>query len=600
MIRQFALDQTSMLPEWTRQPSFALLLALAWLAATAQLMAANWAITAFTMHDADDAMRLVEVRAFLAGQGWYDLLEPRLGPAPGCVTHWSRLVDAGIAGLFLLLKPFAGAAFAERLTVAIWPMLWLLPAIGGVTAIAWRMAGREAAILVLLLAVFDMPGLQQFRPSRIDHHNVQIALAILAVAATVWADRVRWTAAAAGALTGLGLGIGLEAVHIYALCGVAFVLRYVLDRDAATPMRAYGIALAVSVVTALLATVGPAQWTQSVCDRLAVNSGLTLLLAGAGAAIMGAWLGDERRWVRCAAGCTMASVALAAGILLEPRCLAGPYGLIDPAIRPIWLADVTEDQSWLRLTQTAPSTGLALLAFPAMGALAVTMLAWTSTVRREFGPLLAGAACVLALATFIVSIRNYSYAIWFSLPLVAAAALQLFNRLKLTKPAFRLLPALVITPTAITLGAITIASAAGVGGLLDLNGAERQACVHRGNYGELARLPNGLLVTNELEWGPYLLAWTPHAVLAAPYHRLAAGIVANDQVFASPPEAAHRVLDRFNVSYIATCGSRGATALTGEARQASLWGRLQAGNIPDFLERVPPFGQAFAVYRVRR
>ena len=76
----------------------------------------------------------------------------------------------------------------------------------GMVAIAWRIAGREAAMVALLLALVGVPAYQQFTPGRIDHHNVQIALTLLVVAAIVWSDRKRWTAAAAGALSGLGSG----------------------------------------------------------------------------------------------------------------------------------------------------------------------------------------------------------------------------------------------------------------------------------------------------------------------------------------------------------------------------------------------------------
>ena len=57
-----------------------------------------------------------------------------------------------------------------------WPLLWLLPTIAGMAAIAWRIAGREAAMVALLLALAGVPAYQQFTPGRIDHHNVQIAL----------------------------------------------------------------------------------------------------------------------------------------------------------------------------------------------------------------------------------------------------------------------------------------------------------------------------------------------------------------------------------------------------------------------------------------
>ncbi len=55
--------------------------------------------------DTDDAMRLVEVRDLLAGQGWYDNVQYRFLPPGGVPSHWSRLVDAPIAGLILAFTP---------------------------------------------------------------------------------------------------------------------------------------------------------------------------------------------------------------------------------------------------------------------------------------------------------------------------------------------------------------------------------------------------------------------------------------------------------------------------------------------------------------
>src|SRR5258707_7876508 len=145
-----------------RPPHFAVLLGLAWLLVVVQLMAYFWTMTGYTLPDTDDAMRLVEVRGFLAGQGWFDLHQARVAPPAGFDLHWSRLLDAGLAGLYLLFRLFADRALAERLMLALWPVLWLIPIMGGAAAIAWRIGGREAACVVLLLAVFSIPGMGQF------------------------------------------------------------------------------------------------------------------------------------------------------------------------------------------------------------------------------------------------------------------------------------------------------------------------------------------------------------------------------------------------------------------------------------------------------
>jgi hypothetical protein len=66
-----------------QSPHIVLMLGLAWLVIVAQLLAEHWSETAQTLSDMDDAMRLVQVREFLAGQGWFDLHEMRLGPPDG-------------------------------------------------------------------------------------------------------------------------------------------------------------------------------------------------------------------------------------------------------------------------------------------------------------------------------------------------------------------------------------------------------------------------------------------------------------------------------------------------------------------------------------
>src|SRR3954468_3442781 len=213
----------------TRQPNFALLLGAAWLLIVAQLLAQHWGETARTLLDTDDAMRLVQMRDWLAGQSWDDFRQPRLEPPLGYHSHWSRLIDAGLAATLWPLTLLFEPALAERLMRTVWPMLWLLPAMAGAAAIAWRLAGREAALIALLLAVLGFQALSQFRPGRIDHHNVQIALSILVVAATAWSDRIRRRAPAAGVVTALALAVGLECLPYLAICGAAIALRYLFD-----------------------------------------------------------------------------------------------------------------------------------------------------------------------------------------------------------------------------------------------------------------------------------------------------------------------------------------------------------------------------------
>jgi hypothetical protein len=582
-----------------RQPNFAVLLGLAWLLVLVQLMAYFWTMTGYTLPDTDDAMRLVEVRGFLAGQGWFDLHQARVAPPAGFDLHWSRLLDAGLAGLYLLFRLFADPALAERLMLALWPVLWLIPIMGGAAAIAWRIAGREAACVVLLLAVFSIPGMGQFRPGRIDHHNAQAALAVLVVAATVWSDRRRFAAVLAGAITGLALAIGLESLPVLALCGAAFGVRYVLDPEAAAPLRAYGLSLAAGTLAAFLVSVGPDHWTASVCEQLAINSTAAVMLAGLGVALASARPVQQRLSTRAATLVAAAAAAAALGLWFEPRCIGGPFAIMDPTVRALWLMDISEMQSLARMFRLEPSSAVATAAFPLLGLLATVLIA--KELRRDFGFLTAVAAFLLAGAAMVAVIKFYTYALWLGVPLVAAASTHVFGWLKLKRLVPQFVAALLLTPVTVTFGAMAIASAAGTPEGLDIDPPDRQACVRSDNYAALARLPVGLVVTNAVEWGSYVLAFTPHSVLAAPYHtRLGAAILAANATFGLPPAQARSVVAATGADYLVTCGSQGPVGLTDEQTEASLWGRLKAGEVPDWLEPLSGLdGHPFAVYRVQ-
>src|SRR5260370_3100474 len=84
---------------------FGVLLGLAWAVTAGILFVDRWPEMGQRMFDADDAMRLVQVREFLSGRGWFDLHETRLNPPAGYDTHWSRLVAAGLAGPLSVFPP---------------------------------------------------------------------------------------------------------------------------------------------------------------------------------------------------------------------------------------------------------------------------------------------------------------------------------------------------------------------------------------------------------------------------------------------------------------------------------------------------------------
>ncbi|TJX25432.1 MAG: GtrA family protein, partial [Mesorhizobium sp.] len=72
---------------WKSDIAFALLAALLLLALNAQQ---GFPQLANPAGDNDSLLQLVEVRDLLAGQGWFDLHQYRMGLEGGFVMHWSR------------------------------------------------------------------------------------------------------------------------------------------------------------------------------------------------------------------------------------------------------------------------------------------------------------------------------------------------------------------------------------------------------------------------------------------------------------------------------------------------------------------------------
>jgi hypothetical protein len=137
-------------------------------------------------------------------------------------------------------------------------------------------------------------------------------------------------------------------------------------------------------------------------------------------------------------------------------------------------------------------------------------------------------------------------------------------------------------------------------GVVDVqSNAARKACHATASYQPLARLPAGVVFAS-VDLGPFLLALTPHFVMATPYHRAGDGILSAHNVLAAPPATARALFEQAGGTYVTTCGTRGPVGLDESARKASLWGHLQAGKVPDWLEQVPiGAGQPFAVYRFK-
>ena len=550
--------------------------------------------------DTDDAMRLVEVRDLIAGQGWFDNVQVRFMPPTGVASHWSRLVDAPLAGLILMLTPLAGRSLAEGLVAAFWPPL-LLALYGLVLYRGVRpLFGSLAAILSVLVALHTFGLTVQFRAGRVDHHNVQLVamlgLAVCLIRGGLGAGLV------GGALAAFSLAVGLETLPYIALGALYLAGDWILHGRRALPaFLGFGLGLGLLAPPLFAAQTAPALWTATACDAL---SPPWLWLAAGGLAAALACAALDRRLGTVAARLGLAAL-MGAGIVagfaaLFPACLGGPFPGMTPLVREHWLYTVNEMSSLWKFV--AKGQWEALVFYPVL-LIAACLAAWR-TVSAAAGERRAWLVAALFLWPGLIlgcfQFRG-TYIASGLVPLVAGAAIAQGLRgweSLAARPAARagtvllclgLVSAVWTMP--VYLGAFLAPEASDAP---PADGALR--CHADAAVTPLAALPPGTVLA-PIFIGPSILLRTPHAVVAAPYHRAIPGLTAAIEGLGGTEADLRRHVDRFGVRYVATCPARPADDLQPETAFAT---RLTRGEITvPWLEPVALPDSALKVWRVR-
>ena len=185
--------------------------------------------------------------------------------------QWSQLLTGVLAGAMWLVSRVSSPAFAEWAVRLCWPIALILPCVAACLTAARRLSAPSALLPAAILLLITPDLYLQFVPGRIDHHNVQITLAVAAFAAALAPAMKTRAAALAGLFSGLGLAIGLEAMFFHALVGASFALRLAADREDTDTAKAYGLALLASTVGFYAVQTPPWRWSLSFCDSLGLN-----------------------------------------------------------------------------------------------------------------------------------------------------------------------------------------------------------------------------------------------------------------------------------------------------------------------------------------
>ncbi|MDC7811666.1 AcrB/AcrD/AcrF family protein [Sphingomonas koreensis] len=573
---------------------------LAWALIAAWFLWDRWGqINALALGDTDDNMRLMQVRALLDGQGWYDLRQYRLSPPGGLDIHWSRLVDLPLAALILLFKPFVGTPMAERLACGIAPLLPLAVTMAALGATVRRLVAPAVWPIATIILLGCGATMLMFMPLRIDHHGWQLACLALTLAGIADPKGAR-----GGVIVGLSsaasLTIGLELLPYCAIAGAIVTLRWVWDGGEVRRMQAYALSLAGGSTIGFAVFASNANYAMR-CDAL-TPVWLSVTIA-AGLLLFAISLLNPANRVARLGLAAVAGAAIAGGFAaLFPQCLSRPEGVSDE-LYDIWLSNVREARPIYRHSF---AMGFPIAVLPVIGIIGAAVAAWrarasavrlTSWIAIGLFTAFAGAMLLWQIragpAAQLLAIPGATALVWMIVPwflnqkymavrvVGAVVAFLLFSGLftgfvvkyvKVDKPQK--------ARSVVNRANARCASAPGMS-LIDRS------------------LPPATLFTH-VDLGPRLIVMTHHKGIAGPYHRNEQAILDVHHAFAGSPDAFRGIAKRYGAQYLLVCPNMAETTIYRSRAPNGFYGQLAKGKTFTWLDPVKlPEKAPYRLWRIR-
>lgn len=575
-------------------------LLLFWMVAAALLVFNGWGqIRGFGLGDTDDNMRMMQVRALIQGQDWYDLRQYRLNPPYGADIHWSRIVDLPIAGIKLALAPFLGGAAAERWAVALAPLLPMGVAMVAMAVTVRRLIAPQAFALSIAMLLCAHGARHMWAPLRIDHHGWQIAALSVAVMGLADPKRARG-GLIVGLSTAFSLAIGLEMLLYLAFLGIAVGLLWVHDGAQARRLATYGVSLASGCALGFLVFASYAN-RAPVCDALSPVWLSAMVLSGALCVALA--FATPARWPLRLGLALAAGAALAGAFALAwPHCLTRLEG-VSPELADMWLNNVREArpiqaQDWQRIVSN--------LAMPVAGLIGYALMLWRN--RRDSAKLLAwgsvAAPALLAVLLLFWQMRAVAAAHLLAVPGTTGLAWVLIPSLRSSK--------WMLVRVVGTVGAFLLVS-----GLLAQQATrlfpqppqpKASAAIERASgtcpslraLRPIALQPKGRVLTF-VDMGPRLITVTHHDAIAGPYHRNGTDILDVMKAFRGTPNFARGIIERRGIDYVLICPGMGESTIYSNRAPDGFYMKLVRGETFPWLERVAlPKKSPYRMWRVVR
>jgi hypothetical protein len=565
---------------------------LVWLSRDSILTRAGW--------DPDDQLRLVQLRDFLGGQGWFDTTQYRLNPPDGAPMHWSRLVELPLAAVNILTTPWLGTAQAEMVAGTLVPLLYL----GGIAfllaQIAGKIGGRSVAIAACMLALIAPAMLIQLRPMRIDHHGAQIFCAVLGFASLYWHNVRR-----AGLVLGVALAVWVHISLEGAPMTLAFFLllgwRWITDAGEGKRLFWSLASFAGSSVLLFFGTQSAGLSAAQYCDTVS-PAHLWAIVAATAILLPASHRQPQSAKVRF--GLTLLAGVGALALLLwqNPVCAQGAFADLDPLVRSYWYANIREGLPiWEQRLQPAVT-----LMMPLLAALIALTVAWRITPRdKHSGLAVAGYFLIYGSIVSALVFRTVSVATAFTIVPLAICLVAAFERYRTERRlAYRLMlvpAALMLVAPGMILGPLAAKSQKGAptdDQTADGKSKANALCGKVGSVAALAALPKSNIAA-PFNLGPAILLVTPHSVLASSHHRNRSGMRDQIDLFRLPSDQAKAIIDRRQIRYLVTCPDEAEIEQYTARAPDGLWAQIDAGRLPSWLAYGGTLGKGLMVWEVR-
>ncbi|MCB1517361.1 MAG: hypothetical protein KDJ19_07075 [Hyphomicrobiaceae bacterium] len=575
---------------------FGWLLASLLLAARATWFSADIPLVA----DTDDAMRLTVVRDLLMGQNWFDHVQHRLDFPFGGSIHWSRLIDLPIAGLTLLFSPFMadplmGAAY-------VWPLLLFGVLLALSAMMSAELIGKEASLPAIVLPALSAVVMVEFAPGRVDHHSVQIILALLTVLATIKSWRHIGWAIVAGIAASTAIAIGTESLPIVVAAVATYAIMWVIHPDHGGNLRYFGISFGLASLVHLAIAQPPSLWLAPMCDALSITYvaaaiGVALVLAVLPAFPLRSW------WTRLGAGVLLGGALVAGLVILFPQCLAGPYAGMDPWLAENWLGRIIEAKPiWHSLLQL-PAYTIGIAVPPLLALLVIGLKITMGSKHRRAEWLVLGLYLALGIAVMILQVRGARLLAPLAVP-AGALTIVAFRRRFIANKSIP--DALGLVASWIGFTGIAVASIASLiipapgnaGATSGGDAGSKYACLQPDAYIDLAGLPPEVIMA-PVDLGSHILLYTPHSIIGAPYHRAQDGVFDTFRFFNGPPDEARAIAGKRRISLVVTCPWLGEMTGFDNTDPNSFVALFAKGEVPDWLVDQSIPGQPLRVYSLK-